>query len=426
MDLEYSSTYHHGHWPACDRQDESFTPAAMMRYPSRSCIAAESLDRPMQRYLQEPFHPFMMRVEQDPFMPSFANLAAAPSPYACSEASLLTIQRRYLSPSSSGFSSGHFDNSWSDTPSWSSPSLSVAAYSPESLSGHFVAPHDVQHYADAPSEVDVYASYAQEGYHPMHQPQGHFEATTPIVPSQQHDKRAMELEDFEGEAAPALRRRRPQASRAVTSPQLSTRVTKRPAAKRRSSYHDPAASSAFPCPFAIYGCKSGFNTKNEWKRHVATQHVRVGFWRCNQCPQGDHRPNDFNRKDLFVQHLRRMHPMTTEEPVQSKPKKRANSKSSMDTAERRLAEVASNCYRHLRTLPERSACLFCDQAFSGAHSWDERMEHSGRHMDAMKKAGQTPPDPDEWNLDEETEDYLLRERVIQRRGGRLVLTEESR
>ncbi|KAH9825731.1 zinc finger protein [Teratosphaeria destructans] len=375
-----------------------------------------------------------MGAEQDLSMPSSANLAARPSPHACSEASLLAIQRRFPSPSSSGLSSGHFDNTCSGTPSWSSPSLSVAAYSPESLSGHFVAPHDVQPYAEAQFELDdygedaaTYASYAQEGYHPMQQAQVHSEVFTPVVPSQQHERRTTELENFEVEASPALRRRRPQASRAVTSPQLATRVTKRPVAKRRSSYHDPADPSAFPCPFAVYGCKSGFNTKNEWKRHVATQHVPTGFWRCNQCPQGEHRPNDFNRKDLFIQHLRRMHPLTTGTPVQSKPQKRANAKRGMDTAgERMLADVASICYRHLRTLPERSACLFCHQTFSGAHSWDERMEHIGRHMDVMKKAGQATADPDEWNLDVETEDYLLRQRIIQRRGGRLVLTEGCR
>ena len=36
-----------------------------------------------------------------------------------------------------------------------------------------------------------------------------------------------------------------------------------------------------------------------------TQHFRMGFWRCDQCTDSPDRPNDFNRKDLFVQHVRR-------------------------------------------------------------------------------------------------------------------------
>lgn len=40
--------------------------------------------------------------------------------------------------------------------------------------------------------------------------------------------------------------------------------------------------------------------------------MRLGFWRCDQCPDVHCKPNDFNRKDLFIQHVRRMHPVSLE------------------------------------------------------------------------------------------------------------------
>ncbi|KPI44897.1 uncharacterized protein AB675_2514 [Cyphellophora attinorum] len=71
-----------------------------------------------------------------------------------------------------------------------------------------------------------------------------------------------------------------------------------------------------PCPFHAFACPAVFPSKNEWKRHTLSQHLRLGFYRCSlgSCaidhPSGVTQArgyNDFNRKDLFVQHLRRMH-----------------------------------------------------------------------------------------------------------------------
>ncbi|KAK1918458.1 hypothetical protein P3342_001376 [Pyrenophora teres f. teres] len=39
----------------------------------------------------------------------------------------------------------------------------------------------------------------------------------------------------------------------------------------------------FPCPLAAYGCTSNFPSKNEWKRHVSTQHIKLTYWRCDLC-----------------------------------------------------------------------------------------------------------------------------------------------
>ncbi|KAI5201874.1 hypothetical protein E4T39_05028 [Aureobasidium subglaciale] len=69
-------------------------------------------------------------------------------------------------------------------------------------------------------------------------------------------------------------------------------------------------TTAYPCPFLPYGCPSTFSSKNEWKRHLNTQHLSLSTYRCDLCipnPSSSTSPqqsNDFNRKDLFIQHLR--------------------------------------------------------------------------------------------------------------------------
>jgi len=70
-----------------------------------------------------------------------------------------------------------------------------------------------------------------------------------------------------------------------------------------------AHTRPFPCAFSFAGCTSTFGSKNEWKRHIASQHLCLTFYRCSSCPQStvEGKGNEFNRKDLFTQHLRRMH-----------------------------------------------------------------------------------------------------------------------
>lgn len=36
-----------------------------------------------------------------------------------------------------------------------------------------------------------------------------------------------------------------------------------------------------PCPFHAFGCPAIFPSKNEWKRHALSQHLRLGFYRCS-------------------------------------------------------------------------------------------------------------------------------------------------
>lgn len=172
----------------------------------------------------------------------------------------------------------------------------------------------------------------------------------------------------------------------------------------------------FPCPLAPYGCDSTFVSKNEWKRHVSTQHVKIGHWRCDLCPPSvdakDDQTiyfNDFNRKDLFTQHLRRMHAASKLDSAHSRKEYPVN--------EDNLAEHQTRCRVQLRKPPQHSICLFCDKTFHGPASWEERMEHIGRHLEKDGKDTIDVLDSSSWNRDEELELYLLDEGLIVRDQG---------
>jgi len=161
----------------------------------------------------------------------------------------------------------------------------------------------------------------------------------------------------------------------------------------------------YVCTFNFAGCKSTFGNKNEWKRHVTSQHLCLQYWLCNvgDCGQGraSHasrngsgsgsggggggrgKGNDFNRKDLFTQHLRRMHA-----PFSVKRQQRKDGE-----WEERVKELQSSCLKTRRHPPTRTRCPVrdCILTFEGPNSWDERMEHVGRHLEKTATAGAAPP-----------------------------------
>ena len=162
----------------------------------------------------------------------------------------------------------------------------------------------------------------------------------------------------------------------------------------------------YVCTFSFAGCKSTFGNKNEWKRHVTSQHLCLQYWLCNvgDCGQGraSHgsrngsgsgsggggggggrgKGNDFNRKDLFTQHLRRMHA-----PFSVKRQQRKDGE-----WEERVKELQSSCLKTRRHPPTRTRCPVrdCPLTFEGPNSWDERMEHVGRHLEKTATAGAAP------------------------------------
>ena len=166
-----------------------------------------------------------------------------------------------------------------------------------------------------------------------------------------------------------------------------------------------AHTRPFTCTFRIYGCTSTFGSKNEWKRHVSSQHLRLGIWRCdigacmpqrllprtssdgmtrtskqanNETSEEELTYNDFNRKDLFTQHLRRMHAP----PQSCSSAEKEEFSASLDTASKR-------CLKNTREPPPYSVCGYCSHdatgrqsVFQGPGSWEARMEHVGRHLES--------------------------------------------
>ncbi|KAI5458888.1 hypothetical protein BGZ63DRAFT_415600 [Mariannaea sp. PMI_226] len=141
-----------------------------------------------------------------------------------------------------------------------------------------------------------------------------------------------------------------------------------------------AHTRPFPCAFAFAGCTSTFGSKNEWKRHLASQHLCLQYYRCSECPQssGEGRGNEFNRKDLFTQHLRRMHA-----PFQVKRAMTKGDTKLQAEWEAHVKELQQSCLVQRRWPPQRSACPKpdCQSVFEGPTSWDEWTEHVGRHME---------------------------------------------
>ncbi|KAE9987494.1 hypothetical protein EG328_002479 [Venturia inaequalis] len=171
----------------------------------------------------------------------------------------------------------------------------------------------------------------------------------------------------------------------------------------------------FPCPLAEYGCQSTFTSKNEWKRHVSTQHIKLGFWRCDMCPPTTDQQcityNDFNRKDLFTQHLRRMH-ATHPFSLAANPISYADGRGGV--SDEALRDHQGRCYITLRCNPLRSGCLFCSKTFQGEGSWEERMEHVGAHLEAERKRGGGSVGCEGWRGDAGLRDWLEDEGLIER------------
>ena len=195
---------------------------------------------------------------------------------------------------------------------------------------------------------------------------------------------------------------------------------------------------AYHCVFHFAGCTSTFANKNEWKRHVASKHLLLQYWLCqegscarasNSSPEASPAPPAaknrsrsfrtsaapaaaaavavvatasasldpplpngaiFNRRDLYTQHLRRMHmPPNMKKQAKQQSRKNGGSGSNSTTVglvpewEERLRAMASRAIRTRCMVPIFMRCpaLHCDAEFSGSEAWDQRMEHVGRHLE---------------------------------------------
>ena len=160
----------------------------------------------------------------------------------------------------------------------------------------------------------------------------------------------------------------------------------------------------FICTLHAYGCESTVGSKNEWKRHINIQHMRFETWRCDvgacapqtvgpdgQLSSANQEPfyHDFDRKDLFTQHLKRMHA-----PAPSAP---TSEKTAFNDA---IDNVQRRCYVRLRELPSNTICPFCVD-HPTFRKWEDRIEHVGKHLEKG-----------DVDLGAEVEDVTLREWMV--------------
>jgi C2H2 type zinc finger protein len=159
----------------------------------------------------------------------------------------------------------------------------------------------------------------------------------------------------------------------------------------------------FTCVFGFAGCTSTFASKNEWKRHVLSQHVLLHYWICTEpaCAEAYKETHGaiFNRKDLYTQHVRRMHV-----PTQfRKPLKTRKTVPEWDDQLRRMQEKALVNRCQLPTFLQCPASA-CNMEFNGTNAWDDRMEHVARHLEKaalgeeheVRFGGKSDPTLNDW------------------------------
>jgi hypothetical protein len=172
----------------------------------------------------------------------------------------------------------------------------------------------------------------------------------------------------------------------------------------------------FTCTFHFSGCEQTFGSKNEWKRHVFSQHLQLHYWRCDHLDCGG-RSAIFNRKDLFGQHLKRMHGPKTQNgnKTENGNKDSLRIKHSQDKEFRHfqdteIPKIQERCLRTRRAPPEWSQCGYCLEKFEGEGSWDQRMEHVGKHYEKNSKG----IDPESWVMDEGLVEWAIEARIVEK------------
>ncbi|KAG6004585.1 hypothetical protein E4U21_000919 [Claviceps maximensis] len=138
---------------------------------------------------------------------------------------------------------------------------------------------------------------------------------------------------------------------------------------------DSTSCQALYCLFAFAGCDCRCKGKNEWKRHLKTQHLLSRIFACPHCPN-----KNFNRKDLFTQHYLRTH-CTQAEQGAYKMKKTSPELDKMLQEKQAQAEKDETV-----SPPAAPTCLFqgCEARFTNdGTSWDKCLDHVSKHLEAM-------------------------------------------
>jgi hypothetical protein len=128
-----------------------------------------------------------------------------------------------------------------------------------------------------------------------------------------------------------------------------------------------------------------FGSKNEWKRHIYSQHLNFHYWRCDHPICVDVK-GTFNRKDLFGQHIRRMHPSDSPSAA---------------------ARVIERCKHERRRPPVWTSCGQCGKEWGPQDEFGDKLEHVGIHMERAAKGKM-------WAVDEEIVTWALGQGIVER------------
>ncbi|KAG0638346.1 hypothetical protein HOY80DRAFT_1016453 [Tuber brumale] len=161
----------------------------------------------------------------------------------------------------------------------------------------------------------------------------------------------------------------------------------------------------YHCIFSFASCPQTFSSKNEWKRHVHSQHLLFSYWRCDQAscspqtdpppsPSGAREKNTFNRKDLFTLHVKRMHSTTVTTPEG-------------------LSDMVERCKRQRRKPPAWEKCEHCGRKWT-REEFGEKMEHIGGHLEMDAGGGKAEGAEQGWKIDNEFIEWAVEEGIVER------------
>ncbi|RPA99608.1 hypothetical protein L873DRAFT_896306 [Choiromyces venosus 120613-1] len=169
--------------------------------------------------------------------------------------------------------------------------------------------------------------------------------------------------------------------------------------------HTSGQTRPYHCIFSFAACPQTFSSKNEWKRHVYSQHLLFNYWRCDQAscspqtdpppsPSGAREKNTFNRKDLFTLHVKRMHGTTA-------------------TTTEGLSDMVERCKRQSRMPPTWKKCGHCGREWT-IEEFAEKMEHIGGHLEMGAAAEKAKGGEKGWKIDDEFIEWAVEEGIVEK------------
>ncbi|KAJ6006865.1 hypothetical protein N7451_004809 [Penicillium sp. IBT 35674x] len=339
-------------------------------------------------------HPFVTRAYQfqyhlSPLEQAKSDEIMNPQPWC--EAEIASLNMGYFPPEFSAWNSGLSTISDPQSPrsSKSGSILGMNCMASPAFRQEDISIPAIDEYPAPDGLVDIDHSIAFS-HSPFDRPLDHtspFDTEFDAWSGSQSDRNATPDQQWPSPLPTALpqpiRRNKSRPARATSSASSSRAIRKsaerkptstpgRSKRRRGTSNFNDGTARTFVCSFAPYGCE-------------------ISGRGCTPLPG---QPNDFNRKDLFTQHHRRMHA-----PWLQSGGRRAPTEEEHSAFEASLEEIRQRCWQGLRTPPLQSHCGFCKEVFSGEGSWDVRMEHIGRHFEREDRRA----------LGVEEEDLALRE-----------------